>query len=244
MLSTWFDALFYGNGNGSIILDDGAKAKRVASWPACVIVPPMTAKLLIATHNPGKLREFGHLLAGLPFTLIGPDELGLALHVQESGATYAENAGLKALAYAQAADLLALADDSGLEVDALGGAPGVRSARYTRGGDTDRVTALLRALRQAGVPEGDRIARFRCVIVVAAPDGRTWSAEGVCPGRIVDTPRGSGGFGYDPIFYLPSYGRTMAELPPEEKNRISHRARAAQAIRPLLTKLYDAQSVT
>lgn len=202
----------------------------------------MPTKLLIATHNRGKLREYADLLAGLPLALVTPDELGLDLDVVESGATYADNARLKATAYAQASGLLTLADDSGLEVDALGGAPGVRSARYTLGDDADRVQALLRALAEAGVPDASdgRAARFRCVIALAAPDGRSWISEGECAGRIIDTPRGSGGFGYDPVFYIPSHGCTMAELPPEEKNRVSHRARAAQALRPILARLSNA----
>lgn len=203
----------------------------------------MPTKLLIATHNRGKLREYADLLADLPLTLVTPYDLELDLAVIESGATYADNARTKACAYAQASGLLALADDSGLEVDALDGAPGVRSARYALGDDADRVTALLRALAQAGVSEENRAARFRCVIVLAAPDGRFWSAEGECAGRIIDTPRGSGGFGYDPVFFLSSHGRTMAELSPEEKNRISHRARAVQAVRPILAKLCNDQSV-
>jgi XTP/dITP diphosphohydrolase len=197
----------------------------------------MSTKLLIATHNRGKLREYADLLAGLPLTLITPNDLGLDLAVVESGDTYADNARLKATAYAQASGLLALADDSGLEVDALDGAPGVRSARYALGDDADRVTALLRALNQANIAQEDRAARFRCVIVLAAPDGRSWLTEGECAGRIIDTPQGSGGFGYDPIFFLPSHGRTMAELSAEEKNQISHRARAAQKLRPILEQL-------
>ena len=197
----------------------------------------MSTKLLIATHNRGKLREYAELFDGLPLHLLGPDDLGLDLDVQESGATYADNARLKAQAYAQAVGLLTLADDSGLEVDTLDGAPGVRSARYAPGKDADRVTALLHALEQAGATGEDRAARFRCVIVLMSPDGRAWTTEGTCPGRIIDTPRGSGGFGYDPIFYLPTHGCTMAELATEEKNRISHRARAAQALRPILARL-------
>jgi len=197
----------------------------------------MSTKLLIATHNRGKLREYAALLANLPLTLLSPDELGLDLDVVESGDTYADNAALKANAYAQASGMLSLADDSGLEVAALDGAPGVRSARYALGDDADRVKALLRALDKAGTPQEERAARFYCVIVLAAPDGRSWSAEGECAGRIIDTPRGSGGFGYDPVFFISSHGCTMAELPSEEKNRISHRARAAQAIRPILERL-------
>jgi XTP/dITP diphosphohydrolase len=194
----------------------------------------MPEKLLIATHNRGKLREFSDLLAGLPFTLVSPDDLGLHLSVTESGDTYLENARLKAAAYARASGLLTLADDSGLEVDALAGAPGVRSARYAPGDDADRITSLLRALAAAHAPKEDWTARFRCVIVVVDAAGRSWSAEGVCEGQIIDTPRGGGGFGYDPIFYIPSHQCTMAELSRQEKNRISHRARAAQAIRPIL----------
>lgn len=197
----------------------------------------MSRKLLIATHNRGKLREYAELLTGLPLTLVTPDDLGLDLGVVESGSTYSDNARLKATAYAKASGLLALADDSGLEVDALDGAPGVRSARYALGNDADRVTALLRTLEEAGVPREKRVARFRCVIVVAAPEGQIWFTEGECAGRIIDTPRGSGGFGYDPIFYLPGHDCTMAELAPEEKNQISHRARAAQAMRPILAGL-------
>jgi XTP/dITP diphosphohydrolase len=199
----------------------------------------MIKNLLIATHNRGKLREYEALLTGVPFQLVTPADLGLDLQVVESGDTYAENARLKAIAYARASGLLALADDSGLEVDALDGAPGVRSARYALGDDANRVTALLRALDQAGAPTDRRTARFRCVIVVAAPDGQTWETEGVCEGRIIAAPRGDGGFGYDPVFFIPDQNCTMAELLAEEKNRISHRARAAQAIRPVLERLGD-----
>jgi XTP/dITP diphosphohydrolase len=203
----------------------------------------MSVKLLIASRNPGKLREYADLLAGLPATLVTPDDLALDLAIDEAGATYFDNARLKATAYAAASGELALADDSGLEVDALDGAPGLRSARYALGGDADRVTALLGALNEADVPEEDRSARFRCVIVLVASDGRSWTADGECAGCIIDTPRGSGGFGYDPIFFIPELGRTMAELSPEEKNRISHRARATREIRPVLAKLSGQQGV-
>ena len=203
----------------------------------------MSIKLLIASHNPGKLREYADLLAVLPIKLVAPDDLALDLAIDEVGATYFDNAHLKATAYAAASGELALADDSGLEVNALDGAPGLHSARYAPGGDTDRVTALLRALTETDASGEDRLARFRCVIVLAAPDGRSWTADGECAGRIIDTPRGSGGFGYDPVFLIPELGRTMAELTPEEKNRISHRARATQAIRPVLAKLSSQQGV-
>lgn len=203
----------------------------------------MVKKLLIATHNDGKLNEFRALLAGLPLALISPADLEIDLQVTESGESYLENARLKSAAYATSCGFLALADDSGLEVDALDGAPGVRSARYVLGDDANRIAALLRALDRAGVPPDERTAQFRCVISVTDPNGQSWSAEGTCRGTIIDTPRGSGGFGYDPVFYLPTHGCTMAELPPQEKNQISHRAHAVQAIRPILAKLIHASGV-
>ncbi len=197
--------------------------------------------LLVATRNVGKMREYRALLAPLPVRLLFPPDLGLVVEVAEDGTTYEENARLKALAYARAVRAypqevsLVLADDSGLEVDALGGAPGARSARYTAGSDTDRLTALLAALE--GVPRERRSARFRCVIAIATAEGRIYTAAGVCEGFIVTEPAGGGGFGYDPIFGLPALGCTMAELPAEEKNRISHRARAVQAALPILRRL-------
>lgn len=186
-------------------------------------------KLLVATNNPGKIREYEELLVGLPLEVTFPAQEGIALEVEESGATFEDNARLKALAYARASGLLTLADDSGLEVDALGGAPGVWSARYAGSGasDTDRYQKLLDAM--AGVPDGQRTARFRCVVVLAWPDGAVRVAEGWCEGRIGWVPRGEHGFGYDPVFVVDGFGgQTMAELVPEVKNRISHRARAVQ----------------
>lgn len=199
-------------------------------------------KLLIATHNPGKLREYADLLAGLPLTLISPDDLGVDLDVTESGATYLENARLKATAYSRATGLLTLADDSGLEVDILDGAPGVHSARYALGDDADRISALLRALDASEAAQQERSARFRCVIALTDPGGEMWSTAGECAGMIISSPRGSEGFGYDPVFLFPDLGRTMAELQPEEKNRISHRARAALALRPILERLSNKAS--
>jgi len=196
-------------------------------------------RLLIATHNPGKQREYEALLAkpAIGLALCWPQELGLTLNVSESGATYTDNARLKALAYAEASALWTLADDSGLEVDALNGAPGPHSARY--GGramsDADRYQLVLRQLE--GVPLPRRSARFRCVVVLATPSGQTYAAEGLCEGLIALQARGEQGFGYDPIFYLPGYERTMAELPGEVKNRISHRARAVESILPTLKRL-------
>lgn len=200
-------------------------------------------KLLVATHNPGKVREYRALLEGLPVELTWPGELGLGLQVEESGSTFEENARLKALAYARASGLWTLADDSGLEVEALGGAPGVRSARYAgpSASDADRYRLLLEQM--AAVPEGHRQARFRCVVALASPGGQVWTAEGKVEGVIAWEPRGRNGFGYDPVFYLPDLGCTMAELPPEEKNRLSHRARAVEAIRPLLARLARGEQV-
>jgi XTP/dITP diphosphohydrolase len=199
-------------------------------------------KLLVGTNNPGKLEEYAELLGDLQVTLTSPRAEGLLLEVAETGETFAENAALKARAFARAGGLIALADDSGLEVDALDGAPGVRSARYAGPGatDEDRYRLLLRNL--AGVPEGRRAARFRCVVAVATPQGHVQTAGGRCEGVIGFEPRGSGGFGYDPVFYLPERGQTMAQLPPEVKNRISHRARAVQAARPMLRRLLEGES--
>jgi XTP/dITP diphosphohydrolase len=192
-------------------------------------------ELLIATHNAGKLREYERLLAQLRFRLRSPADCGISVHVAEHGATFEENALEKAVAHAKAAGMLALADDSGLEVDALGGEPGVRSARYVAGSDADRVAALLEAL--AGFPWEERTARFRCVLAIAAPEGAIGTFDGVCEGLIALEPAGEGGFGYDPVFYLPDLARTMAQLRSEQKNRISHRARAVWAALPLLRRL-------
>ena len=197
-------------------------------------------KLLVATQNPGKEREFRALLASIQASLYFPSELGLYVEVPEDGETYADNARQKALAYARAAGLPTLADDSGLEVDALDGAPGIRSARYTPGQDADRVAALLGHLRD--VPWERRTARFRCVIAIATPAEELHSAEGTCEGMIAFEPTGHGGFGYDPVFYLPDHDCTMAQLPPVQKNRISHRAQAAVAALPLLHQVLEQSS--
>lgn len=195
-------------------------------------------RLLIATKNRGKVREYHELLAGLPLEITFPAEEGRWLEVEESGETFEENACLKARAFARHSGLLTLADDSGLEVDALGGAPGVYSARYAGPGasDADRYRKLLADL--AEIPEDQRSARFRCVIAVAWPDGRVEMAAGACEGQIGFEPRGDYGFGYDPVFIVAGQdGKTMAELAPDVKNRISHRARAVDAVRPILERL-------
>jgi len=195
------------------------------------------AKLLVGTNNRGKVREYEELLANSPGALqiTFPAQEGLALEVEETGETFEANARIKALAYAQASGLPCLADDSGLEVDALDGAPGVHSARYAGPGttDVDRYRKLLDAL--ANTPVGQRSARFCCVVALALPDGMVRTASGTCEGEIGFVPRGEHGFGYDPIFIVEGHGgRTMAELSPEVKNEISHRARALMAIRPIL----------
>jgi XTP/dITP diphosphohydrolase len=192
-------------------------------------------ELVLATTNPGKLAEIRSLLADLPLQLSPVAQYRGVEAVEEDADTYAGNALLKAVAAARACRRPALADDSGLEVDALGGAPGVHSARYA-GAEQDAQRNLRRLLGALdGVPEGARRGRFRCVVVVACPHGATISADGVCEGTIAGAPRGDHGFGYDPVFFLPEHGCTMAELAPEVKNRISHRARALMALRKALS---------
>ena len=194
-------------------------------------------KLLIATNNAGKLREYRFLLVGVSFALVSPSEAGVTLDVEETGKTFEENARLKARAFASASGLLTLADDSGLEVDVLGGEPGVMSARYAgeNATDSDRVRYLLSRLK--GVPLEKRTAHFRCIIAIARPDGRIETCSGECPGVIALEPRGKQGFGYDPIFFMPDLGKTMAELPPAVKNRVSHRARAVAKAREILDRI-------
>ena len=194
-------------------------------------------KLLVASNNQGKVREYAQLLEGLDLELVTLAEVGIATSVAETGATFEENAILKATAYAQASGLLTLADDSGLEVDALGGEPGVRAARYAGESATDpqRIAFLLSKLE--GVPPEKRTARFRCVIAIASPEGRVELAEGSCEGVIALESKGELGFGYDPVFFFPELGQTLAELPLAEKNRISHRGRAAAKARAILKTL-------
>ncbi len=195
--------------------------------------------LLVGTQNPGKQREYRDLLAGLPVQWLFPADLGLAdFTPDESGTTFEENARRKALAYARAANLPALTDDSGLEVDALDGAPGVLSARYAGPDamDEDRYRKLLAVL--ADVPDSQRTARFVCVVALGLPAGEVYTARGVLEGSIGREPRGTEGFGYDPVFVLPPPdGRHLAELPAAEKHAISHRGRALQAFKPRLLEL-------
>ena len=191
-------------------------------------------RLLIATTNPGKLAEFRELLGDLPVELALPER---DLRVAETGSSYAENAALKARAYAAAGGLPTLADDSGLEVDALGGAPGLHSARYSPlpgANDADRRAHLLANLR--GLPR-PWTAHFHCTVALALPGGEVQFSEGDVYGEILPEERGSNGFGYDPLFLLPELGRTMAELTRGEKNTLSHRARALHAALPALRAL-------
>jgi len=195
-------------------------------------------KLLLATSNKGKVREYKHMLKDLPLEMVSIAELGINTGVDEVGKTLEENARLKATVLSRESQLLTLADDSGLEVDALGGEPGRLSARYAGEGasDKDRVNYLLSRLKD--VPAEKRSACFRCVIALAQPDGEVELCSGECGGVITLEPRGEAGFGYDPIFYLPQLGKTMAELTLEEKNRISHRGRAAREAIKLLRRKY------
>jgi len=197
----------------------------------------MSRKLLVATHNPGKVREYRELLADLPLEVTYLDQEGISVEVEETGLTFAENAILKATTYARLSGLWTWADDSGLEVDALGGAPGVWSSRYAGPGatDVDRYRKLLNAI--AGVPWDRRTARFRCTVALATPEGAVRTAEGVCEGVIAFGPAGEHGFGYDPVFYLPDRGLTMAQLSSAVKNQISHRGQAARAAARILSAL-------
>ena len=189
-------------------------------------------ELLIATHNPGKLREFAAMFDGLGLTLRTLDDLGISEDVEETGATFEENARLKAEGYLALSGMPTLADDSGLEVAALHGAPGVYSARY---GGVKGVAQLQYLLDQMqDVPWHQRLARFVCVIALARPGQPTQIVQGTLSGVIELAPRGSGGFGYDPLFYVLDYDQTLAELPIETKNQISHRAEAARAARAIL----------
>jgi len=192
---------------------------------------PDRPTLLIATTNTGKFREFAALLSEPAIVLKSLADCPGAPEVSEDGTTYAANALHKALTVARWSQCTTLADDSGLEVDALGGAPGVRSARYA-GATQDSGANIAKLLGELlSVPQSRRTARFRCVITVARPDGATLTVEGSCDGYIIDTPRGAGGFGYDPIFLYPPLGKTFAEISAAVKNRVSHRAAACERLR-------------
>ncbi len=193
--------------------------------------------ILLASTNAGKIREYRSLLSGLGYPLVTLTERGISKVVTETGSSYEENARIKATAYAELGHLITLADDSGLEVDALGGEPGVHSARFAGedATDADRVRVLL--ARLDGIPWEKRTACFKCVIALATAEGRLELCRGECQGRIAFEARGESGFGYDPIFYLPRIGKAMSELPLEVKNKISHRGRASQKVHEALKRL-------
>lgn len=182
-------------------------------------------KVVLASQNPHKLAEMQKILGTLGMEVLLERDVGANVEVEETGTTFAENSLLKAQAVFDATHLATVADDSGLMVDALGGAPGVYSARYGgRHTDAERIALLLENMKD--VPDEQRTAQFVCAVTCLMPDGRKIAVQGVCPGVILRAPRGEGGFGYDPVFYLPELGKTFAELAGEEKNRISHRGRA------------------
>lgn len=188
-------------------------------------------KFVLATHNRGKLAEMQTILGALGIEVVLPGDVGLTLDAEETGTTFLANAAIKAQSVMEASGLPAIADDSGLCVDALGGAPGIYSARY--GGlhsDRERLDFLLNNLIDAA----DRTAHFHCAVVCAFPSGDLVSAEGECFGTIARAPQGEGGFGYDPVFFVPELGKTFAQLTPEEKNKISHRGNALRSFAALL----------
>lgn len=191
-------------------------------------------EVVIATRNPDKFREIKAILSSLPLKFLSLEDFPDLPEVVEDGATFAENAGKKARTIADFTGRLAIADDSGLVVDALQGRPGVFSSRYAGENATDRERCQKLLEEMASIPEGKRQARFVCVMAVALPRGRMEVVEGECRGWVTSAPRGKRGFGYDPIFFVPQFGKTMAELEPEEKNRISHRGRALEKLKALL----------
>jgi len=196
-------------------------------------------KLLVATGNLGKTREIQYLLHDLDVEIVTPALIGLSIEVVEDGETYSANAALKARIFSEATGMIVMADDSGLEVDVLGGLPGIHSARYSPvPGSTDvtRREYLLKNLQ--GIPQ-PWSAHFHCVIALAEPSGKIHFTEGVCTGEIIPQERGHNGFGYDPIFFIPQLGKTMAELTSDEKNTISHRAQAMKAARSILIEIFN-----
>jgi XTP/dITP diphosphohydrolase len=197
-------------------------------------------RLLLATTSSGKLREWQALLADLPVHLVTLPDQGIDFDVDETGSTYTENALLKAEAYGTASGLLTLSEDAGLSVSALGGGPGVRSARW-EGNDYAHKNALMIQLLE-GKQGAERACRYVCSVVLRHPDGRRWIVRGEVRGQIATAPAGDGGFGYDPIFYIPRLRQTLAQVSVDEKDRISHRGRAAGRIRPILRQLIEARA--
>ena len=201
-------------------------------------------KLLLGTNNKAKVREYRSLLRNLPYDMVTVAKQGITTKVDEVGVSLEENARLKAMVLSAESQLLTLADDSGLEVDALGGEPGPLSARYAGEGASDEARISYLLARLNGVPWQRRSARFRCVIAIATPDGEVELCSGECPGFVAFEPKGTHGFGYDPVFYLPELGKTMAELPLAEKNKVSHRGQAARKAYLVLGRLRDSRYVS
>lgn len=201
---------------------------------------PDALEVVLATHNPGKVREILELVRDLPLRVYALDAFPQIADLYEDGLTYTENAISKALTVARLTRRVTIADDSGIEIDALQGGPGPQSRRFLGEGasDAQRNARILKMVAQVTPPA--RTARYRAVVAVAAPDGTVRTFEGTCEGELATAPRGAHGFGYDPIFIVPAYGKTMAQLPPAVKNRISHRARAVTAARPYLRQLAEA----
>ena len=199
-----------------------------------MMAPPMTADLLLASQNPGKLNEMRQLVAGLPFHVVGPRELGIAEAPEETGTTFLENATVKALYYAGRSGLLTVADDSGISVDALEGGPGLHSSRFGGDGatDVDRNRLLLEKLK--GLPHEKRAAHFTSAVVVARGDTVLFQAQEQVEGFIAGETRGANGFGYDPLFFYPPFERTFGEVPREEKDKVSHRGKAFARLRTYL----------
>jgi XTP/dITP diphosphohydrolase len=195
-------------------------------------------KLLLATSNPGKIKEYRLLLDGLGYEITTLAEEGITKVVTESRNSYEQNARLKAVTYVKLSRLLTVADDSGLEVDALNGEPGIKSARFAGKAATDAERVSLLLARLEGVPWERRTARFKCVMAIATPKGQTEICYGECRGMIALEAKGENGFGYDPVFFLREINKTMAELPLEAKNQISHRARASQKARQVLQQVH------
>lgn len=200
-------------------------------------------RLVLATKNRGKIREISELLAPLEIEILTLDDFPEIGEIEEDGDSFRENAVKKASAVCEKTGLITLADDSGLEVDYLDGAPGVISSRFAGEERDDEANNKKLLELMSGVPAKQRAARFRCVMAVAVPDGWVYTTEGTCEGVIAEEPRGEGGFGYDPLFYLPEYGKTFAELDLETKNKISHRARALAGTLDILSELMKIEDV-
>jgi len=196
-------------------------------------------KLVLATKNPNKVREISELLSSYEIKILSLDDFPGIQEIKEDGDSFRENAVKKASVVCEQTGLITLADDSGLEVDCLDGAPGVLSSRFAGEDKNDEANNKKLLELMSGVPAKLRTARFKCVMAVAVPDGWVYTAEGACEGIIAEEPRGHGGFGYDPLFYLPDYGRTMAELDLEIKNKISHRFRALAGALDILLELQE-----